>query len=1029
MPGPDEFDKELEELGSADDFDAELAAPPPDDTGGDELGLLPEANAAAAAATPSFIGYQPPTPAPVAPAAPERPLLVRAGDWLKRKGAAAAETAGDALLGAEKGLMMGSPGYTSAEDRRADVLARAAHGEEYTAPTPADTRRDWAAAAERSPTANTIGDIAGGIANPVNYAGGGLLGTMATGAATTAARTAGEGGTAGEVGLSAGLGAVTPLAVGGLSKGAKWVGNELKAKAPGIADRLRLASYGAMFKDIGPKKGWTPEKIAQYARAGEKMGVGKGTGWLPGSRIDVAENAGRIVDEQEAAKQALASQADELGATVDPEQIGTALRALKDQHGKGAGGTPQRQAIERAAVGFERMAPEVPAAAPAVPPVASPVPAPSIPPTIPTIPPSARVPSPIDDAAVAERVARGDQLDDLERAAREARFGRESVPDPQLERLKYETDKLTSRADTVPPKRMGKRPPANNNAELPQMAQAAGAETATPELARYGLAAAPNAPAPQGLGRYGMAEQVPLPGVDTAPRAPATTAATPAPVDVPADPNAIPRGDNLWYSSVARSKDKTGFYAADPANSAAYVPFGHLKGTGKPNEMQHVLAEPAEGFMTVGRLPKDRYVGGVNEITKAAGDTGWGNWREVERSPWRAVDNPAVRNRMAESGYHGAYFPDDPVPRLNEAPLSKGETLYALTPDALEHVDRFPIRSQLMPDGSVKYERLPWQRDLPGVPAEPAPKPPAPPTPEPVAAVAPEAPPPVEPPAPPPPVAAAPEPAPIPPPAAPPQPRPGISFRDAVTEHQSWGKGTNFQQGTPKANVAKSIYGTTNDVLQDSMNQAKPELGDAWRAAKQKEHYGITFRDWAQDANTRNSANRVFGLTDNMTGGTLAGLGGLNEARKENASAGDIALGALKAGAMGFAGNKFLRGREHAFGANIAGGLARSAPMFQKAGAIGSALTPAVSGAAGTQIGDAAAGRQGGRGYDITGAVNTALQEDPASLGRYAGKFREAQQKGPTQVGALFRQLQSDPNFVRTADYLESLTARNQRSP
>jgi hypothetical protein len=70
-----------------------------------------------------------------------------------------------------------------------------------------------------------------------------------------------------------------------------------------------------------------------------------------------------------------------------------------------------------------------------------------------SLPRDARVPSPIDDADMAARVARGDALDDAERSAREARFSREQLPDPQAERLRYETEKLERNARTVPPKR------------------------------------------------------------------------------------------------------------------------------------------------------------------------------------------------------------------------------------------------------------------------------------------------------------------------------------------------------------------------------------------------------------------------------------------------------------------------------------------------------------------------------------------------------------------------------------------------
>lgn len=77
----------------------------------------------------------------------------------------------------------------------------------------------------------------------------------------------------------------------------------------------------------------------------------------------------------------------------------------------------------------------------------------TIPPHAQSIPPDARTPAPFDEEEITAQVSRANLLDDSERAAREARFKREPLPDPSMERYRYETEKLERRAKTVPPKK------------------------------------------------------------------------------------------------------------------------------------------------------------------------------------------------------------------------------------------------------------------------------------------------------------------------------------------------------------------------------------------------------------------------------------------------------------------------------------------------------------------------------------------------------------------------------------------------
>ena len=114
------------------------------------------------------------------------------------------------------------------------------------------------------------------------------------------------------------------------------------------------------------------------------------------------------------------------------------------------------------------------------------------------------------------------------------------------------------------------------------------------------------------------------------------------------------------------------------------------------------------------------------------------------------------------------------------------------------------------------------------------------------------------------------------------------------------GKKTNFASGTPESEARAGWYGSVNEALQGAAEQAEPGAGNAWRAAKEREHVARMWHDIANKAETRGVANRKFGLTDTVlaAGGAAAGgaIGGVP--------------GAIAGAVAGGSANRVLRGAE-----------------------------------------------------------------------------------------------------------------------
>lgn len=285
---------------------------------------------------------EPPPPAPP----PKRSIYERFKDMIpdelspeniKHAPGFLGETAADTLQGVSRGLRMGFAQPIS--QKMADLgLDR----------TEEQTRADWDQASQRSPVANAVGDIAGSIANPVSRLSKiPKAGAAIAGAASGALRATGEGGDALSSGL---LGGAFGVASQALPAAARWAGNRMSEGADKIADTLRLRSFGGRLGDLKPLSG---DKRAELARAGEALGIHRGKGILPATMEEVEANATGLAERSGKAKDQIAAQIADV--PVSNPALADRVRALKEGHGRGPGGTPLRAALDETADGFEAM--------------------------------------------------------------------------------------------------------------------------------------------------------------------------------------------------------------------------------------------------------------------------------------------------------------------------------------------------------------------------------------------------------------------------------------------------------------------------------------------------------------------------------------------------------------------------------------------------------------------------------------------------------------------------------------------------
>lgn len=283
-----------------------------------------------------------------APEAPERSLWERFQDTIKPGVDAVysgdvpdflAETAHDALTSASRGFRMGSA-------KPDPILGGQKAVELGLQPSEEEQRADWARADERSPIASAIGDAAGTAINPLSRTGSAAV----AGGVTGAARAAGEGGDAKDVALATMAGGAFGKAGDMIGGAVQNVAGRLAKGADKAADSLRLRSFGARTGDL---KKLSDAKKAELARAAEALGIHHGEGFLPGRVEDVAENAGRVQQNANATKNALAEQV--ANAPVSTEALAERVGDLKTELGTGPGGMPLRNDLDSSMDEFRAM--------------------------------------------------------------------------------------------------------------------------------------------------------------------------------------------------------------------------------------------------------------------------------------------------------------------------------------------------------------------------------------------------------------------------------------------------------------------------------------------------------------------------------------------------------------------------------------------------------------------------------------------------------------------------------------------------
>ena len=245
---------------------------------------------------------------------------------------------------------------------------------------------------------------------------------------------------------------------------------------------------------------------------------------------------------------------------------------------------------------------------------------------------------------------------------------------------------------------------------------------------------------------------------------------------------------------------------------------------------------------------------------------------------------------------------------------------------------------------------------------------------------------------------------------------------DAVNNvRKTWGKGTNFASGTPRAGVRRDIYGALNDSLEGGLAQADPSGAQAWRQAGRDESYALDMQDIALRRQDQLGKNRLISPSDYATGLGGAGLAGYGAYQQSDGNP-YVAAGAAALG--GIALNQTIRGREHGWASAGASKLADAFEALPAQTGGADLMQRFASGGAATTTRRAEESINEGRGHMLAEVVQDALQNEPQSLGPYAQQFAEAM--GSRQTGAvsalLSRLSQTDPTW-RT-QYLPALRAR-----
>lgn len=214
------------------------------------------------------------------------------------------------------------------------------------------------AAAERSPVANTVGQVTGGLAQTAAIGGPGGAGLVRAGL-----RLAGEGAVQGagasEAEDASGIledaagGAGRAVAVGGAARTVLGAAGRTLKKFPQFAERARRAAEKSEVSAAGisPQAAADlPGGVAAQASRQKRLGIGGGLA----SKDTIYEQATAGRDKVDAARKALASQFSQQGVTIDGAQVATRLRQAARKLPRGAA-RQQRAFLEAEAQRYEKM--------------------------------------------------------------------------------------------------------------------------------------------------------------------------------------------------------------------------------------------------------------------------------------------------------------------------------------------------------------------------------------------------------------------------------------------------------------------------------------------------------------------------------------------------------------------------------------------------------------------------------------------------------------------------------------------------
>ena len=199
------------------------------------------------------------------------------------------------------------------------------------------------------------------------------------------------------------------------------------------------------------------------------------------------------------------------------------------------------------------------------------------------------------------------------------------------------------------------------------------------------------------------------------------------------------------------------------------------------------------------------------------------------------------------------------------------------------------------------------------------------------------------------------------------------SFDELLQERRLLGKTLNATSDNPLAAFRDDLYRILSEELETAADFTEEGLSKAWRDANRKYYVGKTLADAAESQSLREASNRQFSPSDYFgvaVGGGLAG-----------AATGMDPVSIAGGAAMSAAANKFVRGREHAIGAQLA---ETAGPAMQRAG---------------ERLGRQGARQTTARAAALGGAAGVTGQANETRAGQTAQRFRQVAQASPEALG------------------------------